>query len=45
MEYYKEGAFTAKICNEELKEGVNHKRLNLRKLSLVTMDRTSTYLV
>lgn len=45
MEYYKEGAFTAKICNEELKEGVNHKCLNLRKLSLVTMDRTTTYLV
>lgn len=45
MEYYKKRAFTAKICNEQLKEGINHKRLNLCKLSLVAMDRASAYLI
>lgn len=45
MEYYKERAFTTKIRNEELKKGVNHKRLKLCKLSLVATDRESIYLV
>lgn len=45
MEYYKERVFIIKICNEELKKGVNYKCLKLCKLFLVVMDRESIYFV